>query len=190
MAARVGPCNGYIRESRPAKLDFGTRCSMHGAVQGDPDNYISLLSAAQIETLRHVFEHKNSKEIARLMNVSPHTVDERVRRSLRKLNVSNRIEAATILARNGVFGQVTPYQPLTYQLDDLGDGPPPADAGPGRSRLWRIFDIGTPFPTASQPANRHGLMERIIWPILIALATILAFSALYSILVGLGRVLT
>ncbi len=159
-------------------------------VQGDPDNYISLLSAAQIETLRHVYEHKNSKQIARLMNVSPHTVDERVRRVLKKLNVSNRIEASRILAVNGVFDNVTPYQPLTYQLIDLGAAPDAADAEPGRSSVRRLFDIGLPFPTASQPANRHGLMERIIWPILIALATILAFSALYSILVGLGRVMT
>ncbi|WP_287409450.1 helix-turn-helix transcriptional regulator [Sphingopyxis sp.] len=159
-------------------------------VHGDPDNYISLLSVAQIETLRHVYEHKNSKQIARLMNVSPHTVDERVRRSLKKLNASNRIEAARILAVNGVFDHVTPYQPLTYQLIDLGDAPAPPDAKPGRSSLRRLFDIGSPFPTASQPANRHGLMERIIWPILIAFATILAFSALYSILVGLGRVMT
>ncbi|MGN6690596.1 MAG: response regulator transcription factor [Sphingopyxis sp.] len=158
-------------------------------MQGDPDNYISLLSAAQIETLRHVFEHKNSKEIARIMDVSPHTVDERVRRALKKLNVSNRIEAATILARHGVFDQVTPYQPLTYQLIDLAAAAPPDEARVGRSSLRRVFDIGSPFPTASQPANRHGLMERIIWPILIAFATILAFSALYSILVGLGRVL-
>ena len=159
-------------------------------VHGDPDNYISLLSVAQIDTLRHVYEHKNSKQIARLMNVSPHTVDERVRRSLKKLNASNRIEAARILAVNGVFDHVTPYQPLTYQLIDLGDAPAPPDAEPGRSSLRRLFDIGSPFPTASQPANRHGLMERIIWPILIAFATILAFSALYSILVGLGRVMT
>lgn len=159
-------------------------------VHGDPDNYISLLSVAQIETLRHVYEHKNSKQIARLMNVSPHTVDERVRRSLKKLNASNRIEAARILAVHGVFDNVTPYQPLTYQLIDLGDSPAAPDAGPGRSSLRRLFDIGSPFPTASQPANRHGLMERIIWPILIAFATILAFSALYSILVGLGRVMT
>ena len=159
-------------------------------VQGDPDNYISLLSAAQIETLRLVFEHKNSKEIARIMDVSPHTVDERVRRALKKLNASNRIEAATILARNGVFDQVTPYQPLRYQLISLGDEAPADEAGVGRSSIRRLFDIGSPFPTASQPANRHGLMERIIWPILIAFATILAFSALYSILVGLGRVLT
>lgn len=163
---------------------------MRGRVQGDPDNYISLLSAAQIETLRHVFEHKNSKEIARLMGVSPHTVDERVRRSLRKLNVSNRIEAARILARNGVFDHVTPYQPLTYQLIDLGALPPADDGDAGRSATRRVLDIGSPFPTASQPSNRHGLMERIIWPILIAFATILAFSALYSILVGLGRVMT
>ena len=71
-----------------------------------------------------------------------------------------------------------------------GDEAPADEAGVGRSSIRRLFDIGSPFPTASQPANRHGLMERIIWPILIAFATILAFSALYSILVGLGRVLT
>src|SRR3546814_17598202 len=123
------------------------------------------------------------------MHVSPHTGDERVRRVLKKLNVSNRIEAARILAVNVVFDDVTPYQPLTYQLIDLGEVPPPADAEAGRSSFRRFFNIGSPFPTASQPANRHGLMERIIWPILIAVATILAFSALYSILVGLGRVL-
>lgn len=94
-----------------------------------------------------------------------------------------------MLAAQGAFDNVTPYQSLTYQPLDLGQGPLPDDPGSGRSALRRIFDIGTPFPTASQPANRHGLMERIIWPILIALATIMAFSALYSILIGLGRVL-
>lgn len=157
------------------------------SVQGDPDNYLSLLSAAQIETLRHVFEHKNSKEIARLMNVSPHTVDERVRRALKKLNVSNRVEAATILARNGVFDDVTPYQPLTYQPFHLSDHPAADEGKAGQRSPWQILNIGLPFPTKSQPVNRHGLLERIVWPILIAFVTILAFSALYSILVGLGR---
>src|SRR3546814_21055258 len=83
-----------------------------------------------------------------------------------KLNVSNRIEAARILAVNGVFDDVTPYQPLTYQLIDLGEVPPAADADAGRSSFRRFFKIGSPFPTASQPANRHGLMARIIWPVL------------------------
>src|SRR3546814_17342746 len=101
-------------------------------VQGDPDTYLSLLSAAQIETLRHVFEHKNSKEIARIMGVSPHTVDERVRRSLKKLNTSNRIEAAKLLASNGVFDRVTPYQSLKYPMDESGGDPPVADVDKGR----------------------------------------------------------
>src|SRR3546814_9934294 len=89
------------------------------------------------------------------MHVSPHTVDERVRRVLKKLNVSNRIEAARILAVNGVFDDVTPYQPLTYPLIDLGEVPPAADAEAGRSSYRRFFTIGSPLPTASQPANRR-----------------------------------
>ena len=159
-------------------------------VQGEVDNVLKALSAAQIDTLRHVFEHKNSKEIARLMNVSPHTVDERVRQVLKKMNVSNRVEAAAILARHGIFDDVTPYQPLTYQPASLADAADADDADRGHETVRQLLNIGLPFPTASQPTNRHGLMERIIWPILIAFATILAFSALYSILVGLGRVLT
>src|SRR3546814_1664964 len=75
------------------------------------------------------------------------------------------------------------YQSLSYQLADLGGEPPVADAETGRRSRRGVFDIGFPFPTSSQPTNRHGLMERIIWPILIALATSLAFSALFSILV-------
>src|SRR3546814_6451026 len=97
------------------------------------------------------------------MGVSPHTVDERVRRSLKKLNTSNRIEAAKLLASNGVFDRVTPYQLLRYQLADLGGEPPVADAETGRRSRRGVFDIGFPFPTSSQPTNRHGLMERIIW---------------------------
>lgn len=124
------------------------------------------------------------------MAISPHTVDERIRQSLKKLNVSNRIEAATILARHGVFDDDPSYQPLTYQPFSLSHPPSADDGEGGQGSLSQLLKIGLPFPTESQPVNRHGLMERIIWPILIAFATILAFSALYSILVGLGRVLT
>lgn len=158
-------------------------------MQGNPNTNSELLSVAQIETLRLVFEQKNSKEIARIMGVSPHTVDERVRRVLKKMNVSSRMEAATILARNGVFDQVTVDQPLRYQSPGLGETGAGDEAGTRRGPIGRLFDIGLPVPTTSQPINRHGAMERIIWPILIAVATIMAFFALYSLLVGLGRIL-
>src|SRR3546814_10971906 len=38
-------------------------------VQGDPDTYFSLRSAAQIETLRHGFAHENSRKIDHIMDV-------------------------------------------------------------------------------------------------------------------------
>lgn len=136
--------------------------------------------------MRHVYKQKNSKQIARLMEVSPHTVDERVRKVLKKLNVANRIEAAQLLADRGAFDYALPQPPLRYQLANIGTNAPQHDAPHGSPR--GMFDIGAPFPTPSQPVNRHRGMERIIWPILIAFATVLAFSGLYSILAGLSRV--
>ena len=136
--------------------------------------------------MRHVYEQKNSKQIARLMDVSPHTVDERVRKVLKKLNAANRIEAAQILADSGAFDYAIPQPPLRYQLANLAAANQTSDGH--RQTVKGIFDIGAPFPTATQPVNRHRGMERIIWPILIAFATVLAFSGLYSILAGLSQV--
>lgn len=154
-------------------------------VQHDREQFLRLLSAAQVETMRLVYEQQNSKQIARVMNVSPHTVDERVRKVLKKLEVSSRAEAAKLLADSGVFVRVTPYQ-TAYQSHGIGKEPPPADSDERRRR--GIFDIGLPFPTESQPSNRHSSLERIIWPIIIAFLTILAFSGLYSILSGMSQV--
>src|SRR3546814_19033846 len=114
------------------------------------------------------------------------TVDERVRKVLKKLNVANRIEAAQFLADNGAFDYAIPQPPLRYQLANLANATPTAEGHHNGAR--GIFDIGAPFPTATQPVNRHRGMERIIWPILIAFATVLAFSGLYSILSGISRV--
>src|SRR3546814_3364248 len=93
------------------------------------------------------------------MGVSPHTVDERVRRSLKKLNTSNRIEAAKLLASNGVFDRVTPYQSLRYQLADLGGEPPVADAETGRRSRRGVFDIGFPFRSEEHTSELQSLMR-------------------------------
>ena len=147
------------------------------------------LSAAQVETLQHVYAHRSSKEIARIMGVSPHTVDERLRRAIRILGVNTRIEAARLVA-----GETQPstYQPLIYQPSELVDGGIAADeqnAFAGKVELG-AFSIGYPFPTKARPTNTHGLRERILWPILIAFGTIMAFAALYTVLLGLGAMLT
>lgn len=153
------------------------------------DQALAKLSAAQVETLQHVFAHRSSKEIARLMGVSPHTVDERLRRAMRVLGVVSRIEAARL-----VVGDQTPqtYQSLIYQPSELAERSQSADVeialqGGVRSKA---FQIGLPFPTRDRPFNTHGLKERIVWPLLIAFGTIMAFAALYAVLLGLGAMLT
>lgn len=150
---------------------------------------IEKLSAAQVETLQHVFAHRSSKEIARIMGVSPHTVDERLRRAIRLLGVNSRIEAARLVAGNA---SPSAYQPLIYQPSELApgsDAPDEQAALSGRGQPG-AFSIGYPFPTKARPINTHGLRERMIWPILIAFGTIMAFAALYAVLLGLGAMLT
>jgi DNA-binding CsgD family transcriptional regulator len=150
---------------------------------------IENLSAAQVETLRHVFAHRSSKEIARIMGVSPHTVDERVRRAIKALGVSSRVEAARIVEA----ASPEPYQPLIYQSPQLGTAALTFDKGvppPGNGTLSPIISLGYPFPTKGRPQNTHGLRERMLWPILIAFGTIMAFAALYTVLLGLGQMLS
>jgi DNA-binding CsgD family transcriptional regulator len=153
------------------------------------DQGLTRLSTAQVDTLRHVFAHRSSKEIARIMGVSPHTVDERIRRAIRILGVSNRVEAARIVAES----EAEPvYQPLIYQPPQLGPAPPERKAMDVPATAWagRFLLIGLPFPTRDRPTNTHGLKERILWPILIAFGTIMAFAALYTVLLGLGDMLS
>jgi DNA-binding CsgD family transcriptional regulator len=153
------------------------------------DQRVEKLSAAQVETLRHVFAHRSSKEIARIMGVSPHTVDERLRRANRILGVTSRIDAARIVAASATDRP----QPLIYQAPQLGPQFASVDDGEASNESEHplpVLGIGYPFPTRSRPYNSHGRRERVLWPILIAFGTIMAFAALYSVLLGLGAMLT
>lgn len=58
---------------------------------------IQRLTETQKTCLRHVLEHRTSKDIARLLNCSPHTVDTHVRTAQKLLNAKDRFEAARIL---------------------------------------------------------------------------------------------
>jgi DNA-binding CsgD family transcriptional regulator len=155
----------------------------------DQGQGVEKLSAAQVETLRHVLAHRNSKEIARIMGVSPHTVDERIRRAIRTLGVSTRVEAARLVAAQD---SDSTYQTLIYQPPELGPAEPSAQTPPipATAASGGFLSIGYPFPTRDRPTNTHGLRERILWPILIAFGTIMAFAALYTVLLGLGEMLS
>ena len=66
------------------------------------------LTEKQREVLDLLIEHKTSKEIARLLGISPHTVDQRIFFAKEKLGAASRNEAAAAYRRLvGVSGRTT-----------------------------------------------------------------------------------
>jgi DNA-binding CsgD family transcriptional regulator len=55
---------------------------------------ISQLTSKQRQVLDLLLEHKTSKEIAQLLAISPHTVDQRIQFAKRRLGVTSRSELA------------------------------------------------------------------------------------------------
>lgn len=94
------------------------------------------LTDGQRDCLRLVYRHMTSKDIARILGVSPHTVDMRLRTAMKVLSVASRIEAARLLVQEEAGGEVLPdaYQPLVYHAPDVAPGPEtPNLASPGSS---------------------------------------------------------
>lgn len=92
-------------------------------MQGEtPTDRIERLSEGQRDCLRLVAEHRSSKEIARLLSISPHTVDQRLKRATSILSVGSRFEAARALfehERDEALPSNSLYQSLIYQRPDL-----------------------------------------------------------------------
>lgn len=63
----------------------------------DIEHRLALLNPGQRLCLWLVSEHKSSKEIARQLGISRHTVDQRIRFALKTLGVRRRSQAARLL---------------------------------------------------------------------------------------------
>ena len=86
----------------------------------DTASRLAQLTDGQRDCLRAVYAHMTSKDIARALGISPHTVDMRLRTAMKTLAVASRIEAARLL----IDGEGGPeaYQPLIYQSPDVAGG--------------------------------------------------------------------
>jgi DNA-binding CsgD family transcriptional regulator len=82
---------------------------------------LAQLTGGQKDCLRLVYNHMTSKDIARVLGVSPHTVDMRLRTAMKVLSVATRIDAARLLVRDENGGDVPPetYQSLIYASPDM-----------------------------------------------------------------------
>lgn len=93
-----------------------------------PDNMGQLLTEGQKDCLQLVNEHRTSKEIARILHISPFTVDQRLDAAKAKLGARTRKEAARMFAEAGGQGiyQQTIYQNGSFphhQKEDSRVGP-------------------------------------------------------------------
>ena len=171
---------------------YGDR-NARGSDAGDPvAKRVARLSAGQLDCLRLVDQHLNSKEIAVELGISPHTVDQRIRQSLQILEVDRRAQAARLVAQYS-----GPYQRLIHQPPYI-----PAAANSGQSEAAvsnqirhadRAGEVGRsgflteqrpasfwpslqpPFATRSNPRNEMSVGQRLFWIAAIAIGA--AFSA-------------
>src|SRR5215213_5083447 len=91
---------------------------------------VARLSKGQLECLRLVALHLSSKEIATELNISPHTVDQRIRGALQIRGVERRAHAARLVAQaTSSTGHVEPYQRLIHQSPYVEIPPAPPQQG-------------------------------------------------------------
>ena len=150
------------------------------------------LSQGQLDCLLLVDQHLSSKEIAAELNISPHTVDQRIRQALQILGVERRTQAARIVARYR-----DPYQRLIHQSPHIEPGPASAEPDAAVSHQIRHADragedggagfiteqrpasfrpsLQPPFATRSNPRNEMSVGQRLFWIATIAIGS--AFSA-------------
>jgi len=167
------------------------------------------LNDGQRDCLRLVLAHHNSKEIARQLGVSPHTVDQRLRTAMRILKVQSRFEAAREFA---AFDTEERYQPLIYQMSDVEPPRKNGRLGPsiGRTPSDKTASIGDvsrvdgndaeatfeksqirrqrlPIPRYRGEKNNLGKVERVGWILAIAIGSAFSFGGLLAGLEALSR---
>src|SRR5881628_3176931 len=157
---------------------------------------VARLTPGQLDCLRLVDQLLSSKEIATELQISSHTVDQRVRQALATLGVERRAQAARIVAQYaGPYDG--PYQRLIHQSPYIEPAPGNAHPKAAVSHQIRHADraggtgnagflteqrpasfrssLQVPFATRSNPRNEMSVGQRLFWIAAIAIGA--AFSA-------------
>lgn len=121
------------------------------------EGFVSLTDK-QREVLDLLIEHKTSKEIARELGISPHTVEQRLRYAKHKLNVSRRSDLASTYRRLRATCEEIAYEDL--DLDSLVNHFNPNG---GTSAQPSVAIAGLSGPFKGQSANETASeMARIV----------------------------
>ena len=170
---------------------------------------VARLSEGQRACLRMVYRHMETKEIARILGISPDGVAQRIKTAMRILGVHRRRDAARILAEAEV-GASTPSYPSrvnpSWDIAGIAQAPnmPLSIAGERQpvceptSRGLREEQVAfetyfappapvLPLPLGGARPNDVGWLRRLAWIAAIAIGGALAFGALAAGVEALGR---
>ena len=183
----------------------GSRDPDHG--QGAIEERLAKLTRGQLDCLLLVDQHLSSKEISAELNISPHTVDQRVRVALQTLGVERRTHAARLVARHH-----EPYQRLIHQsphievhvpdphstgaisnqirhADRAGEaGGPDLNTEQRPESSWSSLPL--PFATRSHPRNEMSVGLRLLWIVLIAMGATFSAGMYLAGLESLSRLIS
>jgi DNA-binding CsgD family transcriptional regulator len=114
------------------------------------------LTDKQREVLDLLIEHKTSKEIARLLGISPHTVDQRIFFAKEKLGAASRNEAAAAYRRLvAVSGRTT------YQYSHIAGAGATSESSPGLSS-GQVLALGRSEPSQPESSSLPELDFRVV----------------------------
>jgi len=156
---------------------------------------VARLSEGQRECLRMVYRHMETKEIARVLGLSPDGVTQRIKAAMRILGVDRRRDAALILAE---AEGTEPYPSLVYPSRDIAIAPDPptfgasiegerpsGSSGEAMREEQVAFEAiplargpALPLPIGGARPNDVGWGKRLAWIAGITIGIALAFGAL------------
>lgn len=118
-------------------------------------NSLTALTAKEKETLRLIVRGHDAKSAAQELDLSVHTINERLRNSRRKLGVTSSREAARLL------------------LED--------EANPPENLAYTPFGDANPAPTADHPPTTKRSKHAVIWIGGLAIMTIVTIAIVLSL---------
>jgi len=160
---------------------------------------LPLLTAKQVAALELLVKRKTSKEISRVLGISPHTVDQRIAFAKKRFGVTSRSELVqAYLAHKRLYG------PLTYEESHIAgivdmrhlSLPDPADAdAPKPAQQW-----GNPPSLSSGEADhrvgsglfdgRLGTLHRLLAIFGLAALVLISIMAMLTIYAELSKMAT
>ena len=143
LAVGIFAAGGSVRSLQGARRGTGFIMASEHSV-GDP---LRGLTTKQCQVLDLLIQHKTSKEISRMLGISPHTVDQRILLARAKLQVGTRSETAQAYRRLLADQDKAPGQDKTSGQDKAPD-----------SEIYQRSVYGS--PAVAEPADWVQVMER------------------------------